>query len=347
MTKDTQQFSAIRRFAISIVSLALLILSGTTGYMYIEHMTLLNSVYMTVITLATVGFSEVHPLSDLGKIFTIFLIISGTSLFFFTLSNVAVFLLSGEWREHWEQQRNERMLRKLKDHFIICGYGRLGGNVAEELKVKSIPFIVIDNTIEQVLRARDNGYLSIKGNAADESVLIDAGLHRAKGLIAAAGNDAENVFIVLTARNLKPDLHIVARADSEESESKLLRAGAEKVVLLYRSAGKRMANMLIEPELEEYLDELSDASNLNLRIAQFLIHESSSLIGKSFQEIDLYNNHRINVVGYKLPGGELHTTPRPAEIIQKNGTIIAIGKGGDLEMLNHLAQGGQEGEKKS
>jgi voltage-gated potassium channel len=344
LTKDTQQFSAIRRFAISIISLVLLILSGTAGYIYIEHMSLLNAVYMTVITLATVGFSEVHPLSDLGKVFTIFLIISGTSLFFFTLSNVAVFLLSGEWREHWEQQRNERMLRKLNDHFIICGYGRLGGNVAEELRIKSIPFIVIDNMIEQVLRARDNGYLSIKGNAADESVLIDAGLHRAKGLIAAAGNDAENVFIVLTARNLKPDLHIVARADSEESESKLLRAGAEKVVLLYRSAGKRMANILIEPELEEYLDELSDASNLNLRIAQFLIHEHSTLVGKSFQEVDLYNNHRINVVGYKLPGGELHTTPRPAEIIQKNGTIIAIGKGGDLEMLNHLAQGE---EKKS
>jgi len=308
--------------------------------MYIEQMSLLNAVYMTVITLATVGFSEVHPLSGIGKIFTIALIISGTSLFFFTLSNVAVFLLSGEWRSHWEQQRNERMLRKLNDHFIVCGYGRLGGNVADELKTKGIPFVVIDNTIEQVLRARDNGYLAIKGNAADESVLMDSGLQRARGLIAAAGTDAENVFIVLTARNIKPTLHIVARADCEESESKLLRAGAEKVVLLYRSAGKRMANLLTEPELEEYLDELSDASNLNLRIAQFLVQDDSSLIGKSFQEVDLYNNHRINVVGYKLPGGELHTTPRPAEIIQKKGTIIAIGQTADLEILNRLSQGG-------
>jgi voltage-gated potassium channel len=339
LTKDAQQFSALRRFAVSIVSVALLILVGTFGYMYIEHMSLLDAIYMTVITLATVGFHEVLPLSDSGKIFTIILIISGTGLFFFTLTNVAVFLLSGEWRAHWEQQRNERMLRKLNDHFIICGYGRLGSNVAEELRLKSIPFVVIDNTIDPVLQARDNGYLALKGNAADEAVLLDAGLHRAKGLIAAAGNDAENVFIVLTARNLRPHLHIVAKADCEESESKLLRAGAEKVVMLYRSAGKRMANLLIEPELEEYLDELSDATNLNLRIAQFVVAEHSSLVGKSFQEIDLYNNHRINVVGYKLPGGELHTTPRPAEIIQKSGTIIAIGQGGDLEMLNHLAQG--------
>jgi voltage-gated potassium channel len=342
LTKDAQQFSAIRRFSVSIVSVALLILTGTAGYIYIEHMSLLNAVYMTVITVATVGFSEVHPLSEIGKIFTIALIMSGTGLFFFTLTNVAVFLFSGEWRAHWELQRNERMLRKLHDHFIVCGYGRLGGNVAEELRVKNIPFVVIDNTIEPVLRARDNGFLSIKGNAADEVVLVDSGLHRAKGLIAAAGTDAENVFIVLTARNLKPDLHIVARADCEESESKLRRAGAEKVVMLYRSAGKRMANLLIEPELEEYLDELSDSSNLNLKIAQFLVHESSPLIGKSFQELDLYNTHRINVVGYKLPGGELHTTPRPAEIIQNKGTIIAIGQTADLEILNRLALKGDK-----
>ena len=341
MTRDAQQLSAIRLFSVSIISVTLLLAAGTAGYMIIEQMSLLNAVYMTVITVATVGFSEVHPLSDAGKLFTIFLIIGGTGLFFFTLTNVAVFLLSGEWRAHWEQQRNQRMLRKLNDHFIVCGYGRLGGNVAEELKAKGIPFVVIDNTIEPVLRARDNGDLAIKGNAADESVLVDAGLHRAKGLIAAAGSDAENVFIVLTAKNLKPTLHIVARADCEESESKLLRAGAEKVVMLYRSAGKRMANLLIEPELEEYLDELSDASNLNLRIAQFVVSDTSPLIGKSFQEVDLYNNHRINVVGYKLPGGELHTTPRPAEIIQKKGTIIAIGRGGDLEILNSLAQGGK------
>jgi voltage-gated potassium channel len=340
LSKDKQQISAIRLFSVSIVSVVLLIASGTAGYIYIEHLTPLDALYMTITTISTVGFSDVHILSKTGRLFTLFLIISGTGLFFFTLTNIAVFMLSGEWREHWEQQRNQRMLRKLNDHFIVCGYGRLGGNVAEELKAKGIPFVVIDNTIEPVLRARDNGDLAIKGNAADESVLVDAGLHRAKGLIAAAGNDAENVFIVLTARNLKPNLHIVARADCEESESKLLRAGAEKVVLLYRSAGKRMANLLIEPELEEYLDELSDSNNLNLRIAQFLIGENSKLAGKSFQEIDLYNNHRINVVGYKLPGGELHTSPRPAEIIQAKGTIIAIGKGGDLEILNHLAQGG-------
>ncbi len=339
MTKDTQQPYPFRRFSASIISVVLLIVTGTVGYMYLEHMNPLDALYMTVITVATVGFSEVRPLDDVGKIFTMILIVGGTGIFFFTLTNVAIFFVSGEWMKHWEQQRNQRMLRKLNNHFIVCGYGRLGSHVAEEFRLKSIPFVVIDNTIDQVLRARDEDFLAIKGNAADESVLIDAGLQRAKGLIAAAGNDAENVFIVLTARNLKPSLHIVAKADCEESENKLLRAGAQKVVMLYRSAGKRMANILIEPELEEYLDELSDAGNPKLRIVQIIVSEKSSIVGKSFQEVDLYNNHRINVVGYKLPGGELHTTPRPAEIIQKNGTIIAIGQSSDLERLNHLAQG--------
>ena len=339
MTKDTQQPYPFRRFSASIISVVLLIVTGTVGYMYLEHMNPLDALYMTVITVATVGFSEVRPLDDVGKIFTMILIVGGTGIFFFTLTNVAIFFVSGEWMKHWEQQRNQRMLRKLNNHFIVCGYGRLGSHVAEEFRLKSIPFVVIDNTIDQVLRARDEDFLAIKGNAADESVLIDAGLQRAKGLIAAAGNDAENVFIVLTARNLKPNLHIVAKADCEKSENKLLRAGAQKVVMLYRSAGKRMANILIEPELEEYLDELSDAGNPKLRIVQIIVSEKSSIVGKSFQEVDLYNNHRINVVGYKLPGGELHTTPRPAEIIQKNGTIIAIGQSSDLERLNHLAQG--------
>lgn len=126
MSKDAQQISALRRFSVSIISVALLVISGTVGYMYLENMSLLDALYMTVITVATVGFSEVRPLDDVGKIFTMVLIVGGTGIFFFTLTSVAVFFVSGEWKEHWEQQRNERMLRKLNDHFIICGYGRLG-----------------------------------------------------------------------------------------------------------------------------------------------------------------------------------------------------------------------------
>jgi len=339
LAKDTQQFITLRRFSISIVSVVLLIWAGTTGYMIIEHMTPVDALYMTVITLSTVGFSEIHTLSESGRIFTLALIIGGTSLFFFTLSNVAVFFLSGEWRSHWELQRNIRMLRKLNDHFIICGYGRLGTNVATELQEKGIPFVIIDTTIEKILLARDLGYVALKGNAADETVLKDAGLDKARGLIAAANTDAENVFIVLTARTLKPGLHIVARADCEESENKLLRAGAERVVLLYKSAGRKMANLLIDPGLEEYLDELNDAKNLDLTMSQFSVSESSSLCGLSFRQADIYNRFRVNIIGYKLPGGEIHTSPIPAEVIQKNGILIAIGKPSDIDALKQFAAG--------
>lgn len=191
----------------------------------------------------------------------------------------------------------------------------------------------------KILLARDLGYVALKGNAADETVLKDAGLDKARGLIAAANTDAENVFIVLTARTLKPGLHIVARADCEESENKLLRAGAERVVLLYKSAGRKMANLLIDPGLEEYLDELNDAKNLDLTMSQFSVSESSSLCGLSFRQADIYNRFRVNIIGYKLPGGEIHTSPIPAEVIQKNGILIAIGKPSDIDALKQFAAG--------
>jgi len=337
--KDLQQFTTFRRFSISIVSVFFLIWLGMAGYMIIEDMTPVDALYMTIITLSTVGFSEVHTLSEMGRLFTLALIIGGTGLFFFTLSNVAVFFISGEWRSHWELQKNRRMLRNLNDHYIICGYGRLGSNVAGELTAKNIQFVVIDIMNDQIQLARDLDYVAIKGNAADENVLKEAGIEKAKGLVAAASTDAENVFIVLTARNLKPSLHIIARADCEESENKMLRAGAERVVLLYQSAGRRMANMLIEPALAQYLDELSDTNKLDLQIVQFVVNESSPLQGKTFREADLYNNYQINVVGYKLPAGEVHSTPKPSEVIQKDGTLIAIGEPKDLKILKILTRG--------
>ncbi|ANT63894.1 Voltage-gated potassium channel Kch [Prosthecochloris sp. CIB 2401] len=317
----------------------MLIWVGTTGYIMLEHMTLIDALYMTIITLSTVGFSEIHTLSETGRLFTLALIIGGTSLFFYTLTNVAVFFLSGEWREHLELQRYRRMLLVLDNHYIICGFGRLGSSVAAEMSAKGIPFVIIETSQEKIDATSEQDYITINGNAADETMLREAGIDRAKGLIAATNSDAENVFIVLTARTLRAGLHIVARADCEESRTKLMRAGADKVVLLYKSAGRKMANLLIDPGLEEYLEELNDARNTDLQMAQFTISAKSSLVGKSFREADLYNKLMVSPVGYKLPGGEMHSSPRPAEVIQQQGTIIAIGKPSDLDNLKKLARG--------
>jgi len=337
--KQKQQITPLKRFSFSIISVVMLIWAGTAGYMVLEHMTPVDALYMTIITLSTVGFSEIHTLSETGRLFTLALIIGGTSLFFYTLTNVAVFFLSGEWREHWELQRYRRMLLVLDNHYIICGYGRLGSSVAAEMSAKGIPFVIIETSQEKIDATSEQDYITINGNAADEAILREAGIDRAKGLIAATNSDAENVFIVLTARTLRTGLHIVARADCEESRTKLMRAGADKVVLLYKSAGRKMANLLIDPGLEEYLDELSDAKNTDLQMAQFTISEKSALVGKSFREADLYNNLLVSPVGYKLPDGEMHSSPKPAEVIQQQGTIIAIGKPSDLDNLKKLARG--------
>ena len=208
------------RFAPMVIGLVVLPAIGVAGYCWIENWSLLDALYMTVTTLATVGYGETHPLSTGGRIFTMGLIVSGGALAAFALTQLAQIVFSGEWRRHWEDTRRLRMLAELSNHIIVCGYGRVGRNVVEELKAEGLPFVVIDLNPDKVARVQETGALAVHGDAAHESKLKEAGIDHARGLVAAAKSDAENVFIVLTARSLRPDLSIVARADVEESEPK-------------------------------------------------------------------------------------------------------------------------------
>lgn len=214
------------RFVPIIIGLVVLPAIGVGGYCWLEGWSFLDALYMTVTTLATVGYGEVHPLSAGGRVFTMGLIVTGGVLAAYALTQLAQIFFSGEWRLHWENQKRLRMLVELSNHVIVCGYGRVGRNVIEELKAEGLPFAVIDLDPDKAARAREAGALAVQGDAAHESKLKEAGIERARGLVAAARSDAENVFIVLTARSLRPDLAIVTRADVEESEPKLLRAGS-------------------------------------------------------------------------------------------------------------------------
>ncbi len=236
MGHDVHQ-RVFRRFLFPIISLALLLVAGTAGYHWMERMGTIDALYMTVITISTVGFGEVKPLSPIGRLFTIGLIFSGGGLVAYTLSGTAAFVLSGEWRANWARKKRHSMLAKISHHVIICGYGRVGRHVAHELKAEGIPFVVVDLSPEKIADIVETGYLALQGNAASEANLKEAGIDRARGLVAAANSDAENVFIVLTARSMRKDLLVVARANFEKSESKLLRAGANRLILPYRTQG--------------------------------------------------------------------------------------------------------------
>jgi voltage-gated potassium channel len=194
-------------------ALSLLLLIGITGFRLLEGFSLLDSLYMTVITLTTVGFGELHTLSPAGRIFTMLLILGGGGVAAYMITSSVEYLISGQWRAHWDERRRRKMLDTLTKHVIVCGFGRVGRFVAQDLKAEGIPFVILEKDSEQMELTRRFGYLALQGNAANESLLEQAGIRRARGLVAAVDSDAENVYITLTARGLKPDLYIVARAN--------------------------------------------------------------------------------------------------------------------------------------
>ncbi|MBM2835173.1 MAG: TrkA-N domain protein [Candidatus Brocadiaceae bacterium] len=316
MGHDVHQ-RVFRRFLFPIISLAVLLVAGTAGYRWMESLGTIDALYMTVITISTVGFGEVKPLSPTGRLFTIGLIFSGGGLVAYTLSGTAAFVLSGEWRANWARKKRHSMLAHISHHVIICGYGRVGRHVAHELKAEGIPFVVVDLSPEKIADITDSGYLALQGDASSEADLKEAGIDRARGLVAAANSDAENVFIVLTARSMRKDLLIVARANFEESESKLLRAGANRLILPYRIAGRRMVTMLVRIHLMP----------------------ASPLVGKTLAEAQLPGKLGITVVACKLPNGQLNIRIGPDTVLQANAQLIALGTPEQLQALIRLAQG--------
>ena len=330
---------AFRRFLFPIIFLIVLLTAGTAGYRYLEKMEILDALYMTVITISTVGFGEIKPLSPVGRIFTMGLIFSGGGLVAYTLTDVASFLLSGEWRANWENRRRLRMLEHLSNHVIVCGYGRVGRHVAQELKDEGLLFVVIDPNPEKIEQIREAGYLALHGSASDEAHLKTAGIYRARGLVVAANSDAENVFIVLTARSMRKDLLIVARANYEDSEPKLLRAGSNRLILPYRIAGRRMVSMLVRPEVADFLDEIAHTSGLELLLEQIQITPTSSLAGQTLAQAQLPGKLGITVVACKPSNGELNMRIGPDTVLHANARIIALGTPEQLQALIKLAQG--------
>ena len=237
-----------------LITFTLIISGGTIGYVVIEGWSWLDSVYMTIITVTTVGFAEVRPLTGLGRGFTIALLILGVGGIFYAFGVVGEYLLSGHLGGLLWRRRMDSEISELKDHVIVCGYGRTGIHVAGELMRQGRSAVVVDSSEDAVSAAIDDGHLAVRGDAGDDDHLRMAGIERASGLVAAGAPDPECLMVVLTARSLAPDLPIVARAEQEDSEPKLRRAGADRVVSLYRIAGRRMAQMAIRPDFAEFVD---------------------------------------------------------------------------------------------
>lgn len=336
---DTVQRRTTRRLLTAAVALTTLLTVGTAGYQLIEGMSLIDALYMAVITISTVGFGEIEPLSPLGRLFTIGLIVGGGGVAAYALTSVAEFIVSGEWQEQMQRRRRRRMLERLSGHTIVCGYGRVGRHVADELHAQGQPFVVLDLSADKVERVRAAGYLAHQGNAANEAHLRQVGIERAGSLVATASSDAENVFIVLTARAMRPDLVIVARANFDESEEKLLRAGANRVILPYRICGRRMATLLSRPGVADFLDEVMHASKLEFLIDQVQLADASILVGQTLGEANLRSRFGITVLAFQMPNGRIDTSPGADMVLCQGGSLIALGTREQLQALAGLAQG--------
>ena len=326
----------LRKRLIFSVSLIILVVAfGTTGYMVIEQWNFLDSIYMTVITLTTVGFREIHDLSFSGKIFTIILIIGGVGTVLYALSTGAKLVIEGELVEIFGRKRLEKKIKELKDHYIICGYGRMGRIICRELKSKAIRFIAIERNPD-ILREEED-VLIFEGNATKDEVLKKVGIEKAKGLVSVLSTDAENLYVVLSARGMNPDLLIVARAGEEGSEQKLLRAGADRVVSPYHIGGLRMAHTVLKPAVVDFIEFATKSGNIDLQMEEITIQEGSKLVGLTLDECGFGRELGVIIVAIKRTTGEMKFNPTFRSMVKVGDTLIAIGETVKLKILEDMA----------
>ncbi len=304
----------------------IIILIGIAGFHIIEGWPLLDCLYMTVITIFTVGFREVRQLSPLGQIFTIFIILGGVGTAIYSFTKIAEIALEGGLKKFLRRKTMEKKLRNLKDHYIICGFGRMGTIVKERLEEVKLPFVIVENDEEKIEELKQtSGCLFIEGNATYEEILIKAGVKKAKGLAALLPSDADNLYLVLTAKQVNPSVFVLSKAMDEEAEKKILQIGANKVVSPYKCSGLRIAQGLIRPTLVEFMDLIIRRKELSLYIEEFIVKKDTLINSRSLIESDIRKTSNVIVVAVKKPGKDIAFNPSPETKIETGDILLVLG----------------------
>jgi voltage-gated potassium channel len=327
--------STVRRIEFALLGLFGVLVIGSVGYAFLGFGPL-DAIYQTVTTITTVGFREVHPLTTAGKIFTIVLIISGVGTALYAFGVVLEALVEGHLRLHLERRRMEREIARMTGHAIVCGWGRVGRSVGTYLAGLGTQVVVVDRSPDRVGTV-PAGIRSFTGDVTNDDVLREAGIMRAASLIAAIDTDAENVYVTLSARALRPDLIIVARARTEDSESKLLRAGATRVVNPQRIGGQRMAAAAQQPNVVEFLEVVMHDGSLEFRLEEVSVGAGSALAGRTLAETEIGGSTGALVLALRLADGTFMTNPPRHSRIEPGSVLIAIGTGPQLAALRHSA----------
>jgi voltage-gated potassium channel len=320
----------LARFRFAGLLLLVVVGYGTAGYQLIEHWSLLDSFFMTLITISTVGYEEVHILSPWGKIFTSTLIVGGVGTMLYSLGVFTEMVASGEFVEDRRRRRMERTLAGLKAHFIVCGYGRIGTRIVRELEQQEIPYVVIDNTPEAVERAKSEGRLYVEGDAAREEVLVLAGIGRARGLICAVDSDERAVYITLAARAVSSSLYLIARAGRPESVRRLELAGANRVISPYAMAGHRMAELALRPVLVDLMDSLHQSDG-DFGVQELLVDPSCGRLGMTLKSAGLFNGSGAQILAVRRRDGRLHVNPDGDLALEEGDLLVALGSEDQLQ----------------
>jgi len=322
-----------KKLSLVLALIGFIISFGTTGYMVIEGWSFLDSLYMTVTTLTTVGYREIRELSDAGRWFTITLIIGGVGTMLYALSTGAKFILEGELQAIYGRRRLEKKMRELSDHYVICGYGRMGKIIAKELKNEKVKFIAIEKI--PTVHGKEETFV-ITGDATQDEILKEVGIERAKGLITVLPTDAENLYVVLSAKGLNPTLFIVARAGEEGSEQKLLRAGADRVISPYHIGGLRIAHTVLKPAVVDFIELATKSGNIDLQLEEIAIPELSDYSGLSLDQCGFGKELGVIIVAIKKPNGDMKFNPTYLTLIEPGDTLIALGEVSKLKVLEGM-----------
>jgi voltage-gated potassium channel len=323
--------------SLALLMLAMIFVGGVLGYMVIEGWPFWDAFYMTVITVTTVGYREIHPMSRVGEVFTSVLLLVGVGTAFYTFTLAATIVVEGGLQKRLGRRRVAHMIDDLEQHFIVCGFGRIGTVIAEEFTQQQIPFVLVERDPERVQQALERGLLVVEADASNEDTLRKLHIERARGLVAAVGTDAENVYAVLTARVLAPSLFIVGRAETEDAERKLRRAGADRVVSPYAIGAQQMAQTALRPAVVDFVKLATQAGNLDLAMEQVVVTASSALVGQSLIASNLRQRFGVIVVGIQRTDGRMEFNPAPDEGIQAGDQLVVLGRPESLKALSLTA----------
>jgi voltage-gated potassium channel len=320
-----------RLLAAVLVTLA----CGTVGFRLILHESWLQSFYRAVITSTLTGLDTV-PATNGARLLSIVMVIAGLTIIAYAGAVIVESIAGGVLTGALAERRRERTIQRMRDHFIICGYGRVGRRVAEEFRAAGVSYIVLDHSEAAIGAAKEHGDLLIEGDATEDEDLARAGLDRAKGLVASSDSDADNLYITLSARAQRPDLTIVARASDEDAEKKLRLAGADRVVLPYASAGRVIANLVLKPQVAAFLDTVTTATGTDLQLAEIEVPTTCTRAGRTIRDLRVRHETGAIIVAIRKPDGSFDTTPEPEVAIEAGDVLIGVGSPDELRRLEDL-----------